>query len=717
MATCKHCGKSIPDKMNFCKYCGATVERVQKDNKVVEYELEGQQTLPSCPVVIETAKLLVNKVEKNVSCNVSVRNNSEKNIIAIFFTLCTFDISGDVIEDKISYPILDISLQPNQTIADSDLKLKETVRKIKFKIDKVVFVDSEVWRGKEDKWLQSYAPKQSIETYGKYKGIFLKEMAEADCFSGNPIVNATTYPQKWEDMWLCTCGKYISDAEICLHCGMSKKWLFQHGDMEYLQSELEKEEEKRQQLLMEQRKREKEEQERLEEQRRKQEEQKERENQESIEVAKRHKKQFIIITVIILILVAVIGLIIYGSNVYAMEKGRKSMYSGDYETAIEWLESANGVLSSEELLQECKYKLAEKYCSQGKYEDAENLFNEIESYSDSRLKILECQYLRAVSYDEAGKYDEALALLETIKDYKDTASKIKEVQYHKGVLLYKNKEYEAAIKQFEIIKDYEDANKMCQASYYKLANKRLKQKSYKDALEIYQDLGSYKKSKQKKKECIYQLAQNKYKQSRYKEAYKDFKSISSYKKAKDWMQKSYYMYGKECYNDELYAQATEIFEKLGNYKDAKTMACASDYARASNYYKKGKYELAKKLFAKLGSYSDSYSMLQKCEEMLMPEDEFATERYYYLVNIYDYDGNVYEPEEYGIASGQLFAYDGEGSFVYYTGSEYEENYIDFTYDSLGNTNTSFRMEKDGDYLYLYMDGEEILEFYEEKPSA
>ena len=137
--------------------------------------------------------------------------------------------------------------------------------------------------------------------------------------------------------------------------------------------------------------------------------------------------------------------------------------------------------------------------------------------------------------------------------------------------------------------------------------------------------------------------------------------------------------------------------------------------KSSNYYKREKYELAKKLFAKLGNYSDSYYMLQKCEEMLMPEDVFATERYYYLVNIYDYEGNVYEPEDYGIESGQVFAYDGEASFVYYTDGGY--NTLDFTYDNLGKTDTSIIMEKSGDYLYLHMEEGDVLEFYEEKPAT
>ena len=162
MKQCKNCGHIIMDTALFCKECGIKVEQEaeqfeeKKKETIIEYQLKENQTLPSYPIVVEKGKLIVNKNKKEVACVLSIFNNADEDVIAVFLKICTLDISGEVIQNEVSYPIMDILLKSSTFLTVPEVILDEMTRNVKIEVEKVVFSNGIVWRESERKWLESY---------------------------------------------------------------------------------------------------------------------------------------------------------------------------------------------------------------------------------------------------------------------------------------------------------------------------------------------------------------------------------------------------------------------------------------------------------------------------------------------------------------------------------------------------------------------------------
>ena len=98
------------------------------------------------PIFIRNARLYIS--DSGAAVKISMKNISEKTIIAVKILVTTKDVMGSVIDNDFSHIIMDISIAPGQLLGDKEviiLPSKALVRDANIHVEMVKFSDGTVW--------------------------------------------------------------------------------------------------------------------------------------------------------------------------------------------------------------------------------------------------------------------------------------------------------------------------------------------------------------------------------------------------------------------------------------------------------------------------------------------------------------------------------------------------------------------------------------------
>ena len=106
------------------------------------------------------------------------------------------------------------------------------------------------------------------------------------------------------------------------------------------------------------------------------------------------------------------------------------------------------------------YKKATKLYNNGEWDEAIEILESLGSYEDSKDMVNACNYEKATELYENKDYDEAIEIFESLGSYEDSKEMVNACNYGKATELYENKNYDEAIEIFTELSDYEDSESM-----------------------------------------------------------------------------------------------------------------------------------------------------------------------------------------------------------------------------------------------------------------
>lgn len=232
--------------------------------------------------------------------------------------------------------------------------------------------------------------------------------------------------------------------------------------------------------------------------------------------AEKSKKRKRKITIALIISIICVGIVIGGNSFYKKIIIPQSIYQeatynieyGDYEEAIEKLETITGYRDAMEQIEIALGKIADE-----RYSEAEKLMEE-------------------------EKYSEASEILYQIKDRRDVDNLLKACEdamnYKEGIILLEEKKYKEALDLF-LDNDFDFAGEKMKECYMGLAYQELSKNEYANALEYF-TLADYQGEDYQK--ICYKMGTDAYEALDYVSAINYFHNITGYKDSDELKQKA-----------------------------------------------------------------------------------------------------------------------------------------------------------------------------------
>lgn len=192
------------------------------------------------PVEIEKGALWLDKLSRQVILQLKliVLGANTSHLSSVTVNIDCLDDALEIITDvsPYTYTFRDVFLNKSNSFGDNvPIQLDQRVRRVKVGIQRVVFIDSSAWNSTR---IGITLPKQFLITTLEPKLFeqFKREIRNL------PRKDEFVYiPLQFNDYWLCTCGRpNKNDNEICTKCGLSKAFIFQVTEADFLENNLQK---------------------------------------------------------------------------------------------------------------------------------------------------------------------------------------------------------------------------------------------------------------------------------------------------------------------------------------------------------------------------------------------------------------------------------------------------------------------------------------------
>lgn len=327
---------------------------------------------PGSPVVISAGVLSKDTLSDKLIVQLKFTNIQSKTIKAVKVVIREFDIVGKLLSDDTEKDFLDFSAGRNAVFGQKmPIYLKNnTCRSFNIKVLKVIFEDNTQIKIHNADWKEIPHIKLEDEFSNEQILTFKQKfrIAESECIY---------YPQKIEDIWVCTCGTINkNNEEKCYSCGcsyseladISEEELTYYSGIIHLQNKDYQKAINKFSFVIDY----KDAKEKLEEAKK---------EQAAFEKAKKKRKKLFIIaaSVICVTLILLFSVIIPGIKHH---EAMKMIESGDYDSAYAILKE----LGKDDEIISCEYDRAIKAIKRNDYLTAYNLLNGL-NYKDSKEKL------------------------------------------------------------------------------------------------------------------------------------------------------------------------------------------------------------------------------------------------------------------------------------------------------------------------------------------
>lgn len=401
--------------------------------------------------------------------------------------------------------------------------------------------------------------------------------------------DAITYPSEQGDLWVCTCGRANRiDDDFCIRCGRVKEEMFRN---------ITKEKAKEAQSKLTQQKTEENRQVRMEAEIIKT---KQKEKEERSKKRRRIQLRLIIAAAAVLVILA-LGLI-FGRPYYLSLQANKLLEAGQYEAALQQLQSLPASYNIEARTKEVRYAMAVSYFEQNTIDSlkaAREIFAALGDYEQSAEYVRKCDYQTAELLLAQGSNEEAAVLYSSISDYADAALKVKQAKYNIAVEMLENSQYAEAKAAFEELGNYLDSADRIRVADYNLGLAALEAGEYQTAIDYFKEILGYQDSEERYYEASYGLANQYYAQKKFADAGALYLVVSQSKSAAakypDALTKArltLYQEGKLALINRDYETAARLLESILDYLDSYTLYLDAQVALANQALQKGDTETA-----------------------------------------------------------------------------------------------------------------------------
>ena len=529
------------------------------------FELKENLYKESCPVLLQSGRLYCaepqeEEGEPRYFARLTFRNIDSRAVTALFVDLHVFDKANNETEVIRGHRYLVPVAGRDETFGeDVELPVGPSAKSFAVAVKRVEFEGEDVWTGSASLMYEYLPERKTMETVLKdskllaqYRRDFRDTMAQAG------RGEALYVPERYSDLWFCTCGGINREGEEnCCVCGAAYELQASLcGDIETLTEHLE---------AFEKAKAEKAEQERLEAERIAEEERLAAE--ERVRRRKRNVKIFFSVSIPLLILIAIFVAVLL---TYLIPKSH-------YDEAAAMLEN-------------------------GQYDDAVAAFAALEDFGDSADRITEAKYRKALALMEEEKFEEAIAAFEIVIDYEDAEDRIIEANYRIALRTLENGDYPAALEQLTMLGDYKECEENIQLCWFNMAMQAVEKDDLDTAKSHYRKISDAQKEALQSAYCdkgieFYEAGE----EARAMEYF----ALVSYKSLLPKIDAVYYEQAVKLMEAEEYDAAEGIFTKLEKYEDSPEQIKKIHYIRAEAARVNGDYETALAEYALAGEdYED-----------------------------------------------------------------------------------------------------------------
>lgn len=187
---------------------------------------------PTCPVDVLKGAIYIDSLTNKAVFQLKLVNMQDKIIKAIFVQIKGSNDLGELIENK-EYTYLDLNIHKGQEFGTEELKELDnyTIRNIDVTINKVIYINNEVWKNKKN---ATYY-RVNLKKIDKNLLFIANEKADKQRLQLNNIY----YPTESENYWICICGAYNSNSsEKCYKCNCLKDVVFNKYSKDILEEDL-----------------------------------------------------------------------------------------------------------------------------------------------------------------------------------------------------------------------------------------------------------------------------------------------------------------------------------------------------------------------------------------------------------------------------------------------------------------------------------------------
>lgn len=385
-----------------------------------------------CPVEIEKGALLLDYNTKAIllQLRLNILDINDSQISSVTLKIECRDDAGDEIPEikPFNDTFRDVNLLGTKSFGDrAPIVLDPRVRRVKVGIEKVTFIDGNVWRSTGE--ILNIPKQQTIDTL---RTDFLEQLyRDIKSLSPESRERIIFIPQPLDEYWLCSCGRPNKNSIVeCCRCGITKNWVFENLSEENIQKNLDSYKETVRLL----------------------------EEDKLVRSTKRkiqRRRVSLILTGIgvisILLFYVVLPFIKYS-------QASNSLSTKEYDNAISLFENLGEYKNAKELLNEANYQKANDLLANNLYVESIEIFTALQEYKDSENYLMEANYLLATQYVKEENFSKAVWLFENLGDYKDSKELLEQSKYPIALAYYKNGGFYLAYQVFKEIPSYKDSS-------------------------------------------------------------------------------------------------------------------------------------------------------------------------------------------------------------------------------------------------------------------
>ena len=174
------------------------------------------------PVVVSAGALLQDKETGVLLAQLKFRNIQDKAIVALTVALILHDITGEVMNDTVTYQYLDVLVGRDQSFGEKVPIVIENraARSYEVQVRAVVYANNTVWQGTDEGWTP-LAPALSLQEAFCAPHLEREYVLSLAKPNASPVTCVYTTV---EDLWYCVCGLLNHDDEAhCHSCGRARE--------------------------------------------------------------------------------------------------------------------------------------------------------------------------------------------------------------------------------------------------------------------------------------------------------------------------------------------------------------------------------------------------------------------------------------------------------------------------------------------------------------
>ncbi len=191
--------------------------------------------LETSPLIIEAGALHIDNKYGRCVAQLKFKNIANLVIEAVQIFIFPFDVAGRPLENKTIYQYLDLSASRDEEFGQKTLiELSDsTTRSFGVHVSEVVFSDKSLWTSSAQNW-ESIPKQDTLDTLFRDHELVRQYQIK---FGSEAIYS----PQKYKDIWLCTCGEVNKEIESnCHKCRKQKDALFSDNLFDELKTDEER---------------------------------------------------------------------------------------------------------------------------------------------------------------------------------------------------------------------------------------------------------------------------------------------------------------------------------------------------------------------------------------------------------------------------------------------------------------------------------------------